>query len=475
MCTIMFTPSHNVNVRSMLLEHITDRSRDGFGCAIDYDKYTYETYANLVLDVMKNPKSTLFLHGRAVPESEPDYLSPNISELQPIKIKDQSELPPSYLAFHGLVTHIQGKKIDQNTVDTHAVKDYISNVWFRYDTVTDILKIFDDITGSFLITLYTRSYDKHWFTVITNFLSCFYNPIENYVSSVPIISEHEIKLSPYSVTEFEVKNKKLILEATYIKQRESNKFAIIGSGGLDSSTVLAAVQTYYDAKDITLIHFMYGQDATTDELKAVEALAEYHNVSRLKIIDAIELYKSGDPNSLLLSSNTKDIDGIEDMERDVHYVSMRNSLLSIVSAIQCEKYDIDYLALGVNLTEGLVYTDNGNRWFYNMRDLLKVSGKHPIALHAPLLNLLKHEIIKLGQVSGADYSKTISCYHPVDGFACGKCGSCLNRMRAFQKNEMQDPISYVDMPKELQSLTVYTPRKNQNNLKKLVQTWHIDI
>ena len=60
------------------------------------------------------------------------------------------------------------------------------------------------------------------------------------------------------------------------------------------------------------------------------------------------------------------------------------------------------------------------------------------------MNMAKTEIIGMGIKMGVDYSLTISCYDPrANGDSCGKCLACLVRLEAFEKNGLQDPISYA--------------------------------
>ena len=42
-----------------------------------------------------------------------------------------------------------------------------------------------------------------------------------------------------------------------------------------------------------------------------------------------------------------------------------------------------------------------------------------------------------------DYSKTISCYDPVGGLACGSCDACLLRLKGFKEAGFEDPIKYT--------------------------------
>ena len=40
-----------------------------------------------------------------------------------------------------------------------------------------------------------------------------------------------------------------------------------------------------------------------------------------------------------------------------------------------------------------------------------------------------------------DYSQTWTCYEGKEQ-ACGKCGSCVERLEAFSENNTRDPIQY---------------------------------
>ena len=61
-------------------------------------------------------------------------------------------------------------------------------------------------------------------------------------------------------------------------------------------------------------------------------------------------------------------------------------------------------------------------------------------INAPLQNLKKTEIIRLGLSLGVDYSMTHSCYNPAeDGTPCLKCDSCALRQKAFAELGMVDP------------------------------------
>ena len=53
----------------------------------------------------------------------------------------------------------------------------------------------------------------------------------------------------------------------------------------------------------------------------------------------------------------------------------------------------------------------------------------------------KTTIIKWGIEHSVPYHLTRTCYKDQD-IACGKCGACIARLEAFQRNELEDPIEY---------------------------------
>jgi len=71
--------------------------------------------------------------------------------------------------------------------------------------------------------------------------------------------------------------------------------------------------------------------------------------------------------------------------------------------------------------------------------------KKPIKIIAPLLFLTKAEIIKEGIKLKAPLDKTWSCY--LGGKkACGRCDSCLLRLKGFKELGAYDPIEYYHLP-----------------------------
>lgn len=59
-------------------------------------------------------------------------------------------------------------------------------------------------------------------------------------------------------------------------------------------------------------------------------------------------------------------------------------------------------------------------------------------LEAPLINLNKAGVVKLGLELKAPYQFTWSCYEGGEK-PCGTCGTCIDRAMAFEANGVKDP------------------------------------
>jgi 7-cyano-7-deazaguanine synthase len=69
-----------------------------------------------------------------------------------------------------------------------------------------------------------------------------------------------------------------------------------------------------------------------------------------------------------------------------------------------------------------------------------VDGKK-ISIVAPLLKLSKSEIIKRGIELNVPLDETWSCYYGREA-ACGRCDSCILRLKGFKDLGLKDPLDY---------------------------------
>ena len=106
--------------------------------------------------------------------------------------------------------------------------------------------------------------------------------------------------------------------------------------------------------------------------------------------------------------------------------------------------------IGVNAIDYSGYPDCRPAFvaaFEAMANLATRAGIEGQRLHvrAPIIDLDKSQIIRLGLSLGVDYAQTVSCYQATDdGLACGRCDACRLRRDGFERAGVVDPTRYRD-------------------------------
>ncbi|MEM3265113.1 MAG: 7-cyano-7-deazaguanine synthase QueC, partial [Thermoplasmata archaeon] len=201
------------------------------------------------------------------------------------------------------------------------------------------------------------------------------------------------------------------------------------SGGLDSTTVTAyALSKHYDVFPLT---FLYGQ-RHKKELDSAKKVADFYKLP-LKIIK-LDLRAIG--GSALTSNipvpQQRDIDDMSN-EIPVTYVPARNTIFLSYALGFAEVINAKKIFIGANAIDYSGYPDCRPEYFREFNKLANLATKtgvegSKIKIEAPLLNMSKAEIIKLGTKLKVPYNLTWTCYEGKKK-ACGKCDSCLLRLK----------------------------------------------
>lgn len=222
------------------------------------------------------------------------------------------------------------------------------------------------------------------------------------------------------------------------------KVAISLSGGLDSTTLLYMLANKYGHDNVYAISFYYQQKQSI-ELELAKQSCERLGVSH-KTVDISFLGDIARKVSTNISGAEIDMPTIVDIlgnPQPVTYVPFRNLLFSSMLLSFAEANDCDAIALGLNSNDQYNYWDTTPEFVERLSSIVELNRMHGIKIVTPLVNLNKTEELTIGLELGCDYSKTITCYDPVDGKSCGVCPSCAERIRAFKNIGQKDPIEYL--------------------------------
>ena len=225
------------------------------------------------------------------------------------------------------------------------------------------------------------------------------------------------------------------------------KVVVLVSGGLDSSTVLAMLQK--EDVQIYALSFNYAQNNVI-ELDKVRSLIKNYNVISHKVInlDLSAFNSTALINADLEVPKYERADDIGD-QIPVTYVPARNTIFLSYALGFAEVIGASDIYIGTHLTDSANYPDCRSKYLKSFGVMANLATKAGVEgqkmnIHAPLIEMSKSEIVAAGIEMGVDYSSTISCYDPNEqGHSCGKCHACLVRIRAFEDNNLKDPIEYV--------------------------------
>ena len=227
------------------------------------------------------------------------------------------------------------------------------------------------------------------------------------------------------------------------------KALVLNSGGVDSTTCVSIAVEELGKENVTTVSVFYGQKHSK-ELESAKKVAEYYGVDH-RVIDLSKTGIMDDSNCPLLANSTEKIRHESYAEQIAHdgegmvrtYVPFRNGLLlSSVAALAMAKYPEDevdiYLGAHADDAAGNAYADCSSAFTDAMDLAISIGTYGKVHLKAPLVNLNKAGVVKLGLALGTPYELTWSCYEGGDK-PCGTCGTCIDRAEAFRLNGVEDP------------------------------------
>lgn len=219
------------------------------------------------------------------------------------------------------------------------------------------------------------------------------------------------------------------------------KAVILFSGGLDSTTCLAIAK--HEGFECHALSFNYGQRHSI-ELNSAKKIASMFNV--LHTIIDIPIWQFGgsaltDVNLTIPENNIKN-------EIPITYVPARNTIFLSFALGLAESINAQDIFIGISAVDYSGYPDCRPEYLAAFQKLANLATKigvedNSIQVHAPLIHLSKAETINLGLKLGVNYAQTVSCYQAnTEGYACGKCDSCVLRKKGFSDANVTDKTLY---------------------------------
>jgi 7-cyano-7-deazaguanine synthase len=247
-----------------------------------------------------------------------------------------------------------------------------------------------------------------------------------------------------------------------LKNDKKIKIGVVSlSGGQDSTTIVTYAKKL--GYELYALSFIYGQTLIR-EIHQAKKICKLLNVKHL-IFD-ISAFKEIAWFSALTHPELFRIPKYEKHEEigetiPFTYVPMRNTFFVICNAaylesvilkkIEVEKINPEDIEASIFIAANNIdfsnYPDCRPKFFKQIEKVLQNASKIgsyykiPIKIETPIIKMSKKEITELGVKLKAPLHLTQTCY--VGGEkACGKCPSCLLRIKGFKEAGYIDPIEY---------------------------------
>lgn len=223
------------------------------------------------------------------------------------------------------------------------------------------------------------------------------------------------------------------------------KVLVLSSGGVDSSTCLGLAVKEYGSENVVALSIYYGQKHDK-EVRAADAVAEYYNVEHIKL-DLSKMFEYSDCS--LLAHSDKEIPkesyGEQIKKTDGKpvstYVPFRNGLFIASAASIALSKGCSKILYGAHADDsaGNAYPDCSKAFNDAMNTAVYEGSGKLLTVEAPFVGMNKAGVVKKGLEIGVPYELTWSCYEGGDK-PCGKCGTCIDREKAFEANGVKDPL-----------------------------------
>jgi len=234
---------------------------------------------------------------------------------------------------------------------------------------------------------------------------------------------------------------KTAIQQKQAAQQKNRIGVVIVSGGMDSVTLLHDLikrKDIYGDVTIYAISFNYGQRHNKELLCAWRQCQEVgvdHKILDMHVLNEVA------PSVLTRRDRQVPEGHYQDSNMKATVVPNRNMVMLSLATAYCIGLGGDIVFYGAHGGDHAIYPDCRPTFVDAMNKVMQLCDWTKVRLEVPYLRLNKTNILTIGKWLGVDYSQTWTCYNGRDK-ACGRCGSCQERLEAFKNLGLVDPLTY---------------------------------
>ena len=230
-----------------------------------------------------------------------------------------------------------------------------------------------------------------------------------------------------------------------MQEAAAEKALVLSSGGADSSTLLAMAVEKYGPENVFALSISYGQKHSR-EIQSAAAVAEHYGVEQ-RFLDLAAIFAESDCSLLEHSEREVPCESYAEQLEEAGgapvstYVPFRNGLFLSSAASMALSLGCSVMFYGAHHDDwaGNAYPDCSPEFVQAMASAIEQGTGGQLRMEAPFVAWNKAQIVKRGLELGVPYELTWSCYEGGER-PCGVCGTCRDRIAAFDANGVVDPL-----------------------------------
>lgn len=218
---------------------------------------------------------------------------------------------------------------------------------------------------------------------------------------------------------------------------------VLLSGGLDSTVLTAEAVDKFGSANVEAISFNYGQRHERELRSAAFVARRYSLRHRIVVLDSIAPHlKSALVREIGSPDRTKIPEGhYADESMKATVVPGRNLIMLSIAAGIAESQGLKAVLYAAHAGDHPIYPDCRPEFYRAAEEAVKLGSGGGVRLSAPFIEIDKTAVVKLGAALHAPLEHTWSCYNGRQ-LHCGKCGTCVERIEAFELAGVKDPTTY---------------------------------
>jgi 7-cyano-7-deazaguanine synthase len=218
----------------------------------------------------------------------------------------------------------------------------------------------------------------------------------------------------------------------------AGRIAVLASGGLDSSVMLADLARR--GRHIFPVYICGGLAWERAELAMLKKFIATLGSSRIEKVAVLELPMT-DVARGHWSVTGRGVPGYR-AKVESNYIIGRNLSLLVKAAIFCAHNRIGEIALAP--LESNPFPDARPQFFRAVERVVELGVGLPLRIRTPFAGLSKAQVIKKGRALRLDL--TLTCANPRGTTHCGRCTKCAERAQGFAAAKVPDPTRYARRP-----------------------------